>query len=232
MAIGHGRVTPAFRVDQRGGHQSPGRAGLHALATGHTGARAHGVVEVEHHFGIRPAIGQTNHIIHLHFPAGPHAQIAVDAGIQIDAHGGVGGVLSCGVGRALWQAGFYLGDVNIELIDHPPEVTGAIGAVFARGLVGQQQFHHPLARHLGAGRGGAFDHHAGRRFADTTGGQRALALDLNHAGAAVAVGAVARRILEAQVRNTLPCPLGDLPQGFAGHGLDHHTIEADLKACG
>src|SRR5690606_17480274 len=44
---GHGHVAR--------GHQRAGRTGLHALAAGHAGGRAHGIVHVEHDLGVRTA---------------------------------------------------------------------------------------------------------------------------------------------------------------------------------
>jgi hypothetical protein len=99
-----------------------------------------------------------------------------------------------------------------------------IMGVAALGLVGDQQLHDHVAR-----RGGArvlrVDLHAGRGLADARGGQHALALDLDHAGAAVAVGAVAGRVLPAQMRDRGAEALGRLPDGLARQGLDLAPVE-------
>ena len=54
-----------------------------------------------------------------------------------------------------------------------------------------------------------------RRLADAGGRKHPLALHLDHAGPAVAVGAVAGRVLPAQVRDGGAEPLGHLPDGLA-----------------
>ena len=80
--------------------------------------------------------------------------------------------------------------------------------------------------------GRRLDLQAVRDLALARGGEHALALDLDHAGAAVAVGAVAGLGQPAQMRDLLLVPLGDLPDGLAGLGLDLLAIEleGDLAA--
>ena len=73
-------------------------------------------------------------------------------------------------------------------------------ARLALGLVGDQQFGDHLARGLGAV-GLGLDLHAGRRLADAARGQHALAFDLDHADAAIAVGAIAGLGRVAQMRD-------------------------------
>ena len=75
------------------------------------------------------------------------------------------------------------------------------------------------SKHHFAGLAGAFrfglDDHAFRRGADAGGCKRAFAFNIDHAGPAIAVGAVAGCILVAQMRNRNAFPLGNLPDGFA-----------------
>ena len=172
-------------VEQRRGHQRTGRAGLHAFAAGDAGRFPHRIVEVEHDLGIVVAIGHADHVIDLDLAAGAHAQAALDAGIEIDAHGRMAGVALPALGRG--KAAFG----NFDLIGPVPEFRIRIVRGGAGRLVGDQQFHHHLLRrdravagrlHLHADAWGAL---AGRR-------QHAFALDLHHAGAAIAVGPVIR----------------------------------------
>ena len=71
------------------GHERAGGAGLHAFAAGHAGAGTHGVVQVKHDFAVRAAQGVADHVVDLLFAAGAHAAVALDAGVQVDRHGGV-----------------------------------------------------------------------------------------------------------------------------------------------
>ena len=73
-------------VDQRRRHQRAGRAGLHAFAAGHAGRSAHRIVEVEHDLFAMAASGHADHVVDLHFAAGADAQIAMDAGVEVDRH--------------------------------------------------------------------------------------------------------------------------------------------------
>ena len=71
--------------------------------------------------------------------------------------------------------------------------------LFAHRLVGEQKLGDHLARGLGA-IGLGLDLHARRRLADAACGQHALAFDLDHADAAIAVRAIARLRRVAEVR--------------------------------
>ena len=84
-------------------------------------------------------------------------------------------------------------------LDDLPELGIRIVRVRQVGLVGQQQLGHHAARGLGAV-GLGLDLHAGRRRADAARGQHALALDLDHADAAIAVRPVAGLGRVAQMR--------------------------------
>src|SRR4029079_12318149 len=81
-----------------------------------------------------------------------------------------------------------------------------------------------LPRGLGTVRG-CLHFHAFRRLADAAGGEHALAFDLHHAGAAIAVGAITglRRI--TQMWNLDAEPLGHLPDSLARQRLDVLAVE-------
>ena len=106
-AVGRGGVSAALGIDQGGGHERTRRAGLHAFATGHTGAVAHGIIEIKHYLGLCTTVRQPNHVVALHFPTGPLAQSAGDAGVQIHVHGRVRGVMAPGVGQRI-RSGLYM----------------------------------------------------------------------------------------------------------------------------
>src|SRR6185369_13452106 len=72
------------------------------------------------------------------------------------------------------------------------------------------------------------DFHPGRRLAQAGGGQHALAFDLDHAGAAVAVGPVAGRGGIAEMRDVDAVALGGLPDGLAVARLDVGAVDREL----
>jgi hypothetical protein len=88
-----------------------------------------------------------------------------------------------------------------------------------------------ILRGSGAIRGGD-DLHAGGRLADAGRGEHALALDLDHAGAAVAVGPVAGLGQPAQMRDVDALAGGHLPDGLACAGLDLTTIQRERDRIG
>src|SRR5207302_608721 len=61
--------------------------------------------------------------------------------------------------------------------------------------------------------------------------QHALAFDLDHAGAAIAVGPVIRLGRIAQMRNFAALAFGDLPDGLAVDGFDLLAVELELDFC-
>ena len=79
-------------VDHRRRHQRAGRAGLHAFAAGDAGRGAHRIVEVEHDLFEMAAAGHADDVVDLHFAAGADAEIALDAGVEIDRHGDMAAV--------------------------------------------------------------------------------------------------------------------------------------------
>src|SRR3984957_9693797 len=209
-------------IEHHRGHQRTGRTSLHAFATGHTGRFPHRVVEIKHDLGVMIAIGHADHIIDLHFAAGAHAQATLDAGIEIDAHRRMAGVpLPAFCGRETAFGDLYLfGPV--------PEFRIRVVGCLTCGLVGDQKLHHHLLR---GDRTRAFRLHlhtdawralAGRR-------EHALAFDLDHAGAAIAVGSIVRRGRITQMRNFAALAFRHLPDGFADTRLDLLTVELELN---
>src|SRR5580692_7764520 len=73
-------------IHHGGRHQRAGRAGLHAFAAGDAGRGAHRVVEVEHDLLEMAAAGHADDVVDLDLAAGADAEIALDAGVEIDRH--------------------------------------------------------------------------------------------------------------------------------------------------
>ena len=134
------RIDFAVGVDDPGlvlvqhhrGHQRAGRAGLHALAAGHAGRLAHRVVEVEHDLGLVAAIGHADDVVDLHLTASAHAQAALDAGIEIDAHRRMAGIALPALGGGETAFG------DLDLFGPVPEFRIRIVRGRARRLVGDQ----------------------------------------------------------------------------------------------
>ena len=136
LTVGDGRIAVARLIDQGSGHQGAGGAGLNALATGHAGAIPHRVVEIKHDLGRRPPVSQSDHVVNLYFATGTHTQVALDAGVKIDAHGGVAAVLRQTIrpGSHMMHGGhlalFAPGQltahrrgINGQLVSHGPEMA-------------------------------------------------------------------------------------------------------------
>ncbi len=228
-AIGADRVDAAVGefcahvivIDHGRRHQRAGRAGLHAFAAGNARRGAHGIVEVEHDLLGHAAAGHADDVVDLHFAAGADAEIALDAGVEIDRHGRM-----AAVGRGLAVGGKAAG-ADTHAVGPGPEFRLRVVRGLALGLVGNQQLENHLARGLGAV-GGGLHLHAFARRADAARRQHALALDLHHAGAAIAVGAVAGLGRIAQMRDIDAFALGDLPDGLAGLRLDLAAVEEEF----
>ena len=216
-------VADFIRADRLGGHERTGGAGLNTLAAGDTGRGTHGVVKVEGDLAVVAPTGQADDVVDLHFAAGTDTEVALDAGVEVDAHGDMT-VVEQGNPRFLKcrKAAFF----DPLSFGHVPQMRRLVVGDVALGLVGHQQLHDHLAGLVGA-LGGSADHHAFAGFTDAGRGQRALAVDLDHAGAAVAVGAVARLVGVAQVRDGRAFALGHLPDGFAGQGGDVLAVEGE-----
>ncbi len=84
-AVGRAEID-VVGVDQGRRHQGAGRTGLHAFAAGDAGRGAHRIVEVEHDLFEVAAAGHADDVVDLHFAAGADAEIALDAGVEIDRH--------------------------------------------------------------------------------------------------------------------------------------------------
>ena len=94
-------------------------------------------------------------------------------------------------------------------------------------LIGDEQVEHHLARRFGALRHGR-DLHAVRGLANAACRQHPLAFDLDHAGAAIAVGAVAGLGRIAQMRDIGAETLGHLPDRLAVQRLDIMAIQGEF----
>ena len=180
-----------------------------------------GIVEVEHDLGFVAAIGHADDVVDLHLAAGAHAQAALDAGIEIDAHRGMAAIALPALGGRETALG------HLDLFGPVPEFRIGIVRGLARRLVGDQQLHHHLLRGDRAGALG-LHLHADARRALAGSGQHALALDLDHAGAAIAVGPVVRLRRIAEMRDFLVVAFCHLPDGLARVGLDLLAVEFEL----
>ena len=220
--IGHGHRHFARR------HQSPGRAGLHALAAADAGGGTHGIVHVEHDLGVLAAEGEADHVVDLLVAAGAQAARALDAGVEID---GDTGVREIG-GDTGPRREARLADVQARR----PIIDLVMACVFLLRHVRLQQLDHHLlclARARAVGR----HLHAGLRRAAAGGGEDALALDLDHAGAAVAhriePGLVAEAgDFDAFVIRYLENGLGAQPRDFAAVEREGDRRCFELRAFG
>ncbi len=224
LAVGSVGVD-AVLVDQARRHQGAGRTGLDAFAAGDAGRMAHRIVEVEHDLLVPAAPCHADDVVDLHFAAGADAQIALDAGVELHRHRRMAAV---GGGRRARREAAAL---DRERVGPLPERRVGVVRLGALGLVADQEFEHQLARGLGA-LAGAFHLHSRRRLADARGGQHPLALDLDHAGAAIAVGAVARLRQPAEMRDLGAEPIGDLPDRLARQRLDLAVVEKKADRIG
>ena len=207
-------------VHQGRRHQCAGRAGLHAFAAGNAGRSAHRIVEVEHDLFTMAAAGHADDVVDLHFAAGANAEIALDAGIEIDRHRHVAAIRRRR--RTPWEAALFELHAGRDL----PQLGIRIVRVGAIGLVGEQKLGHHLARGLGAV-GLRLDLHAWRRRADAARGQDALAFDLDHADAAIAVGAIARLRQIAQVRQLDAEPARSAKNCLAVADVDFTIVDGE-----
>src|SRR5437764_1762801 len=207
LAIGLVAKDPVL-VDKARRHQGARRAGLHAFAASDTGRAAHRVVEIEHDLLAVTAPGHADDVIDLHLAAGAHAQIAVDAGIELHRHRRM-----AAVGRRR-QAARETARANLDRIGPLPEPRLRVMCRGALGLVADQQFEHELARRFGA-LARRLHLHTRRRPPDAGGGQYPLALDLDHAGAAITVRAVDGRWQPAELRGLDTLALAPVPDSPA-----------------
>src|SRR5205823_5346618 len=200
-------------VDEGCGHERAGRAGLHALATGDAGRFPHRIVEIEYDLFAITAAGHADHVVDLHLAASADAEIALNAGVEIDRHRRV-----AAVGNRRGVAGKPAHDDILPLRGLPEFRLRIARHVLGR-LIGKQQLQHHATRRLCA-IGLRLDLHAGRRRTDAACCEHALAFDLHHADATVAVGAVAGLGQVAQV--------GQL-DSEAARGAEDRLASADLN---
>jgi hypothetical protein len=100
-----------------------------------------------------------------------------------------------------------------------------------RRLIGYEQLEYePSARLRPLGSG--HDLHGGVGPANAGGREHALAIDLDHAGAAIAIRPIARRRQVAQMRDLDPMPVSHLPDCLARQCLDLVAVEEELDRLG
>ena len=218
-------VEHARLVDEALLHQRAGRAGLHALAAGDAGRGAHRVVEVEDDLLEMPARRHADDVVDLDLAAGADAEIAVDAGVELHRHRRMAEIVGLVYPVDRREAALR----HRDAVGPAPESGVRIVRGRALGLVGDEELEDELARGRGALARG-LDLHARRRPAHAGGGEHALALDLDHAGAAIAVGPVAGRGGVAEVRDVGAVAARHLPDGLARPRLDLAPVEDELDA--
>ena len=219
LPFGHAGVGAVGRSN------GPGRAGLHAFATGHAGALTHRVTLVEDDLHLSAPERQAQHVVALHVAAGADAARALDARVQADRHGWMAGIRPLGghllLRRPTCREALAIGVQPLGPLRQLTVVLQAAGV----GRIGLQQFQHGALGALHAGGVGAHGH-AGLGRAAARRRQHALPFHLHHAGAAVARRGQAR--LVAQVRNGHPQALGHLPHAFAGQGLGGRPVQGEI----
>src|SRR3954468_4807952 len=175
-------------VDEALLHKRAGRAGLHALAAGDAGRGAHRIVEVEDDLLEMPARRHADDVVDLDLAAGADAEIAVDAGVELHRHRRMAEIVGLVYPVDRREAALR----HRDAVGPAPESGVRIVRGRALGLVGDEELEDELTRGRGA-LARCLDLHARRRPANAGGGEHALALDLDHAGAAIAVGPIAGR---------------------------------------
>src|SRR5881394_335422 len=113
---------------------------------------------------------------------------------------------------------------NLDRVRPLPESRLRVMCRGALGLVADQQFEHELARRFGA-LARRLHLHAWSRAPDAGGRQHPLAVDLDHARAAIAVGPVARLWQPAQMRDLDTVALRHLPDRLARLRLDFGAVQ-------
>ena len=216
-------VADLVFIDNARRHQRASGAGLHTFATCHAGALPHRVVEIKDRIAVLPPACHADHVIDLHLAAGPNAEAALDARVQIDRH------RHMAVIQKRDAPLFELGEaalVNAVQLGHVPEMGGFVMRHIALRLISKEHFDDQFPSIFGAARLGD-DNHPLDRFADAGGGQSPLALDLHHTGAAIAIGAVPGRGFVTQMRDHQATAIGHFPDGFSGLRLDFLAIQRE-----
>src|SRR5579863_4135608 len=217
-----GRVgKDAILVDLGCRHQRAGRTGLDAFPASDAGRVAHRVVKIEDDLFVVAARGHADHVVDLHLAAGTDAEIALDAGVELHRHRDMG---------AVWRrvrASRETALRDIESVRPLPERRVRVVRDLALRLIADQQLEHHLPRELGAV-ARRVHLHVGGGFADARRRQHPFALDLDHAGAAITVGAVAGLGQPAQMWNFGAEPVCHLPDRLARLSLDLFAVEGEL----
>ena len=187
LFVGNGHAHSPSR------HQRARWTRLDAFPARHAGGIAHWVVKVEDDLGASAAEGIANHVVHLFFPAGAHATLALDARVQVHRYRGMRQILGWLVSRReSWFA-------DAQLLG--PEIEFRVERIGSLGHIGKQQLdRNLLAQH--SPRAVGDDFHAIFRIAAAGGRQNTLAFNLHHASPAVAIGP--QTVLVAQARNLDP----------------------------
>ena len=168
-----------------------------------------------------PTASHADHVIDLDLAAGTDAKVAMNAGVEVDAHRNVAAVEK-------WNTGFF--DRGEAAFAHPvrfchvPEMARRV--VLHLGLVSNQKLGDKFPRFFSTF-GGSLHHHAFRHGTNAGGDERAFTFDFHHAGAAVAVGTIARCRLVAEMRNGQATAMRRFPdRGAFGNG-DVRPVEGE-----
>ena len=218
--------TCIFVINQCRRHQCAGRARLHTLAASDARGLAHRIVKIENDFLVMAAAGHADHVVDLHFAAGADAKIALDAGIEINRHSRM-----AAIGRRRAVSGESAGTDTHAVGPGPKFRLRVVRGGLAVRLVRNKKLEHHLPRRFGAVRC-RLHLHAFTRLANAARGQNALTFDLDHAGAAIAVGAIAGLGGIAKMWDVGAKTLCNLPYGLAVERLDFFTVEDEFHRCG
>src|SRR5690606_25734187 len=171
-------------------HQRTGRAGLHALPATDAGGRAHRIVEVEDDPRVAAPPRVADHVVDLLLAAGAHAAPALDAGVELHRDRRMAEVRHRLLAR---------GEARRTDSEHlRPVPQFGVLAPIRLGRIGEQQLDYQPLRGTRAIAVCAHLRPGSRRTAARR-RERPLAFDLDHAGPAIAIGAVT--VAVAQVRN-------------------------------
>ena len=211
------RLVRHRQPDAAGRHQRPRGTGLHALAAGDAGALAHGITGIEHDLGARAAEGEADDVVDLLLAARAHAARTLNAGIQIHRDGRVRQV------RVRRQA---RREARLAQLHLPrPLVQLGIERVGPLRHVRKEKLEdHFLRRACALVFGVHFHARLGKPA--TRRRQNSLALDLDHARAAVSVGAVT--LFVAKVGDLDPVAFGDLQDRLVAAPGQRSAIQGEF----
>src|SRR5882672_9850139 len=216
-------------VQQRLLVQRSGRTRLDAFAASHARREPHRVVDVEYGHRVAAAEPHADDVVDLHLAARAYARAARDARVEIHGDGRVRDVelraaMTLFVTRELRGVTVAARDAHRR---RPfPERRLVVGPLFARTHVAREQLEHHAAR-LGGALGLRRHLHAFRRLADARSREHPLALDLDHAGPAVAVHSIPRQVDVAQVRDLRALALGHVPNRLAWARGDFLAVQLE-----